>query len=100
MAETTSTGEDAPKLSRPTLKYMAKRVIAEFTRQRHRSGREAHLHFDSLHRSHAAGAVLAGDLLLARGSRTRSRDCWWTSSAKSAAGDAELGAEDAIENRP
>ena len=32
MAETTSTGEDAPKLSRPTLKYMAKRVIAEFTR--------------------------------------------------------------------
>ncbi|MEV0868370.1 YihY/virulence factor BrkB family protein [Brachybacterium paraconglomeratum] len=31
MAETTSTGEDAPKLSRPTLKYMAKRVIAEFT---------------------------------------------------------------------
>ncbi|MCZ4327022.1 YihY/virulence factor BrkB family protein [Brachybacterium paraconglomeratum] len=32
MAETTSTGKDAPKLSRPTLKYMAKRVIAEFTR--------------------------------------------------------------------
>lgn len=32
MAKTTSTGEDAPKLSRPTLKYMAKRVIAEFTR--------------------------------------------------------------------
>ena len=32
MAETTSAGEDAPKLSRPTLKYMAKRVIAEFLR--------------------------------------------------------------------
>ena len=32
MAETTSTGEDAPKLTAPTLKYMAKRVIAEFTR--------------------------------------------------------------------
>lgn len=32
MAETTATGEDAPKLSRPTLKYMAKRVIAEFLR--------------------------------------------------------------------
>ena len=32
MAETTSTGEDAPKLTAPTLKYMAKRVISEFTR--------------------------------------------------------------------
>ena len=32
MAETTAAGEDAPKLSRPTLKYMAKRVIAEFLR--------------------------------------------------------------------
>jgi membrane protein len=32
MAETTTTGEDAPKLSAPTLKYMAKRVLSEFSR--------------------------------------------------------------------
>ena len=32
MAETTTTGEDAPKLSAPTLKYMVKRVISEFLR--------------------------------------------------------------------
>jgi membrane protein len=32
MAETTTTGEDAPKLSAPTLTYMAKRVLSEFSR--------------------------------------------------------------------
>ena len=95
MAETTSTGEDAPKLSRPTLKYMAKRVIAEFTRDGGTDQAAKLTYFMVLSIAPTLLAVFSLATLLLAGIQDQIADLL-VDVVEQAAGGSELGAEDAV----
>ena len=95
MAETTSTGEDAPKLSRPTLKYMAKRVIAEFTRDGGTDQAAKLTYFMVLSIAPTLLAVFSLATLLLAGIKDQIADLL-VDVVEQAAGGSELGAEDAV----
>ena len=95
MAETTSAGEDAPKLSRPTLKYMAKRVIAEFLRDGGTDQAAKLTYFMVLSIAPTLLAVFSLATLLLAGIQDQIADLL-VDVVEQAAGGSELGAEDAV----
>ena len=97
MAETTSTSEDAPKLSRPTLKYMAKRVIAEFRRDGGTDQAAKLTYFMVLSIAPTLLALFSLATLLLAGIKDQIAGLL-VDLVNQAAGGSELGAEDAIES--
>ena len=95
MAETTAAGEDAPKLSRPTLKYMAKRVIAEFLRDGGTDQAAKLTYFMVLSIAPTLLAVFSLATLLLAGIQDQIADLL-VDVVEQAAGGSELGAEDAV----
>ena len=95
MAETTAAGEDAPKLSRPTLKYMAKRVIAEFLRDGGTDQAAKLTYFMVLSIAPTLLAVFSLATLLLAGIKDQIADLL-VDVVEQAAGGSELGAEDAV----
>ena len=95
MAETTAAGEDAPKLSRPTLKYMAKRVIAEFLRDGGTDQAAKLTYFMVLSIAPTLLAVFSLATLLLTGIKDQIADLL-VDVVEQAAGGSELGAEDAV----
>ncbi len=95
MAETTTTGEDAPKLSAPTLKYMVKRVISEFLRDGGTDQAAKLTYFMVLSIAPTLLALFSLATLLLAGIKDQIADLL-VDLVNQAAGGSELGAEDAV----